>query len=255
MGIVIDLNCDMGESYGVWERGQDAELAPWVTSANVACGFHAGDPLNLYRTILLCRQERVSVGAHVSYPDRVGFGRRHLRCTEEEIYTDTLYQLGALGGICRALGMGLSHLKPHGALYHDALVHEEVATALVRAARSYDPDLFIYAPPGSLLAQVAEEMGIRVAAEAFLDRAYRPDGTLVPRSEPGALITDPGEVARRAVRLATEGTVAAVDGSLLRLSPRTLCIHSDTPGAPALARAAAEALIAAGVDLAPPWWR
>lgn len=255
MAHVVDLNCDLGEGYGVWQRDRDQELLPYATSANVACGYHAGDPLTLHRTVTLCRQERVSVGAHVSYPDRVGFGRRHMRCTEEEIYTDTLYQLGALEAIARATGMAVAHLKPHGALYHDALRDEDVATGLVRAARSFDPDLYIYAPPGSALAQVTEEMGLRVVHEAFLDRAYQPDGTLVPRSRPGALITDPAAVAARAVRLVTEGVVAATDGSLLRIQPRTLCVHSDTPGAAALLKAAAAALAEAGVTLAPPWWR
>lgn len=243
----IDINCDLGESFGPYTLGRDEELMPYITSANVACGFHAGDPAVMYRTVSLCMKNEVAVGAHPGYRDLHGFGRRVLQCTEDEIYGDVLYQIGALDAFCRALGVRLHHVKPHGALYNLAAVNDEVAHAVCRAVRSFDPELPVYALPGSQLHHEAEAMGLPVALEAFADRAYNPDGTLVDRRQRGAVIHDPQAVAERVLRMVTEGKVRAIDGTEIPLRPHTICVHGDTPGAAGLCRAIAETLVAHGV--------
>lgn len=243
----IDINCDMGEGFGPYTLGRDADVMPYITSANVACGFHAGDPLVMYRTVALCLKNDVAVGAHPSYRDLYGFGRRVLQCTEEEIYGDVLYQIGALDAVCRALGMRLHHVKPHGALYNEAARNPEVAHAICRAVRAFDPELPVYVLPGSHLQHEAEAMGLPVALEAFADRAYNPDGTLVDRRRKGAVLHDPQAVAERVLRMVTEGKVQAIDGTDISFRPHTICVHGDTPGAVELCRAIAEALAAHGV--------
>jgi UPF0271 protein len=229
----VDLNADVGESYGRWQLGDDAALLPLLTSANVACGFHAGDPLTLRRTVALAAAHDVHVGAQVSYPDLAGFGRRAMDVSPDELEADVLYQLGALEGLCRAAGTEVRYLKPHGALYHRTLDDEAQAGAVVAALLAHGGGLPVLTTAGSALAVAASAEGVRVVSEGFADRRYDDDGRLVPRSEPGALLTDAQEVGEQAVRLA-----ATVD---------SLCLHGDTPGAPALARAVREALAAADV--------
>jgi UPF0271 protein len=247
---LIDLNSDMGEGFGVYRLGDDEALFPWITSVNVACGFHAGDPRVMAATVARASRAGVAVGAHPGLPDLVGFGRRDLAVTPEEARTDVLYQLGALAAFCRASGVRLSHVKPHGQLYNLALRDARLAAAVVEAVRAFDPHLAVVALGGELL-NAARKAGLRVAVEAFADRAYRPDGTLLPRSQPGSVITDVEQVVARAVRMAVEGTVEAVDGTELRVRPHTLCVHGDTPGAAALAQRLRQGLEAAGVTVRP----
>ncbi|HWG84743.1 MAG TPA: 5-oxoprolinase subunit PxpA [Deinococcales bacterium] len=249
----LDLNVDAGESAGPYRYGDDAGVFPWVSSVSVACGFHAGDPRVMRETVALAARHGLAVGAHVSYPDRAGFGRRHLAATPDEVYEDCLYQIGALAGFLRAAGLALSHVKPHGALYNYAARDEAAAGAIAEAVRDFDPGLALMMLAGSAGAAAAEAAGVRVLHEAFADRAYEPDGSLAARSRPGSLITDPKVVAARAVRMAREGTVVTLDGGEWRLRADTLCLHGDTPGAATLARAAREALDAAGVRVAPAW--
>jgi UPF0271 protein len=222
-----------------------------VTSLNVACGFHAGDPVVIRKTIRAAAAAGVSVGAHPGFPDLQGFGRRAMHVVPGELVDLLIYQIGAVAGLASAEGLRLRHVKAHGALYNMAAVEPALGDAIAEATAAF-PGLWLYALPGSAMATAAQGRGVRVAFEAFLDRGYRADGTLVSRSEPGALLTDPAAVAAKAVQLATQGTVVARDGSVLVLQPRTLCLHSDTPGAGVLAAAARGALDAAGVRVAPP---
>ncbi|RHW26993.1 LamB/YcsF family protein [Nocardioides immobilis] len=233
----MDLNADVGESFGRWQLGDDEALLPHLTSANVACGFHAGDPLTLRRTCESAVRHGVVIGAQVGYRDLAGFGRRFVDVASDELAADVLYQLGALDGIARAAGGRVGYLKPHGALYHAVTRHEGQARAVVAAVVAYG-GLPVLGLPGSLLLTVAEEAGLPTVGEGFADRAYRPDGSLVPRAEPGALITDPAAAAAQAVRLADAGDV------------RSVCVHGDSPGAPALAAAVRAALSDAGVTVA-----
>lgn len=247
----VDLNSDMGESFGPYRIGAPtASLLPWLTSANVACGFHAGDPRIMRETVGLAKAFGVGVGAHVGYPDREGFGRRPIRMSFEEIATDVLYQIGALSAFCREAGVALRHVKAHGALYNQGERDIAVAEALVEGVGRFGAPLVLIATPGSAMAEAAASAGLRVAREAFADRAYRADGTLVPRTEAGSVIDDPATVAARAVRLAAEGRVASVAGADVEVRSDTICIHGDTPGAEVLARAVHEALRAAGVRVA-----
>lgn len=244
----IDLNSDMGESFGPYRLGAPTpSLLPWLSSANVACGFHAGDPRIMRETVRLAKAAGVGVGAHVGYPDRVGFGRRPMRLSFEEVATDVLYQIGALSAFCREAGVRLRHVKAHGALYNQGERDDAVAEALVAGVRRFGAPLVLIAAPGSAMAEAAAKAGLRVAREAFADRAYRADATLVPRTEAGSVIEEPATVAARAVRLATEGRVASVAGTDIEVRAETICIHGDTPGAEVLARAVHDALRAAGV--------
>jgi UPF0271 protein len=247
----IDLNSDVGESFGPYRLGETEGVMPYLTSANIACGFHAGDPRVMRRTVELAKASGVGVGAHVGYPDLVGFGRRRLSLAPEEIATDVLYQVGALWAFARAAGVRLRHVKAHGALYNQAERDPAVAEALVEGVRRIGLELTLVAPPGSAMSQAAARRGMPVAREGFADRAYVADGTLAPRSAPGSVISDPATVARRAVRLVTEGRVETLDGADLRLEVDSLCIHGDTPGATEIARAVRGALEEAGVTLAP----
>jgi len=248
---VIDLNADAGEGFGAYAIGADAEMLDSVTSLNVACGFHAGDPVVIRQTIRAAAAAGVSVGAHPGFPDLQGFGRRPMHIAPRDLVDMLIYQIGAVAALAVAEGQRLRHVKAHGALYNVAVNDAALGDAIAEATAAF-PGLWLYAMPGSAMATAAAKRGVRVAVEAFLDRGYRPDGSLVPRSQPGALLTDPHTVSKRAVSLATEGVVVAVDGTRLSLQPQTLCIHSDTPGAGTLAAAARAALGAAGVRLAPP---
>jgi 5-oxoprolinase (ATP-hydrolysing) subunit A len=247
----IDLNADLGEGFGVWRLGDDDALLDVVTSANVACGFHAGDPSTMRRVCTRAAARGVAVGAQVSYRDLAGFGRRFVDVEPAELADDLLYQLAALDGIARVAGTRVSYVKPHGALYNAAFTHVGHAQAVVDAVIAYDRRLPVLGLPGSELLRAAEAAGMRPVAEGFADRGYRPSGTLVPRREPGALIEDPALVAERAVRMATDGVVVAVDGSRLLMPVESVCVHGDTPGAVALARAVRGALESSGVSLGP----
>jgi len=247
--VAIDVNSDMGESYGVWTLGDDEAMLGLVTSANVACGFHAGDPSVLRATCALAVQNDVAIGAQVSFPDVPGFGRRHIDMAPDELRDAVLYQLGALDAFAQVAGTEITYVKPHGALYHTTATHPAAAQALVAAAAEYDPSLAILGLPGSELLAAADAAGLESVPEAFADRAYRPDGGLVSRREPGSVLTDPDEVAERAVRIATDNEVVAIDGTVVAIRARSICVHGDTPGAVDLARAVRSALDAAGVGV------
>jgi UPF0271 protein len=245
----IDVNSDLGESYGVWRLGDDEAMLGIVTSANVACGFHAGDPSVLRAACTLAVRHRVAIGAQVSFPDLPGFGRRHLEMAPDELRDAVLYQLGALDAFAQVAGAEIAYVKPHGALYHATATDARIAAAVVAAAAEYDVDLAVLGLPGSELLAAADAAGLEAVPEAFADRAYRPDGGLVPRREAGSVLTDPDVVAERAVRIATEGEVVAVDGTVVAVRARSICVHGDTPGAVELARAVRAALDAAGVGV------
>ena len=247
----IDLNADLGEGFGVWRLGDDEALLELVTSANVACGFHAGDPSTMRRVCARAAGRGVAVGAQVSYRDLAGFGRRFLDVEPAELTDDLLYQLAALDGIARVAGTRVSYVKPHGALYNAAVTHTGHAQAVVDAVVAYDRRLPVLGLPGSELLRSAEAAGMRPVAEGFADRGYTADGTLVPRREPGALVEDPALVAERALRMAADGVVVAVDGTRLLMPVESVCVHGDTPGAVTMARAVREGLESAGVALAP----
>jgi 5-oxoprolinase (ATP-hydrolysing) subunit A len=247
----VDLNADLGESFGTWVLGDDAAMLEVVTSANVACGFHAGDPTTLRRTCREAVARGVVVGAQVGYRDLAGFGRRFVDVAPEDLEADVLYQIGALDGLARAAGDRVRYVKPHGALYNAIVHHEEQAAAVVAAVRAYDAGLPLLGLPGSAVLRLAAEAGLTVVAEAFADRAYTAGGTLVSRRDPGAVLHDPRQVAERVVRMVTTGEVEAVDGSTVRLDAATVCVHGDTPGAVAMARAVRRALAAASVVVAP----
>lgn len=248
----IDLNADVGESFGIYTLGDDGAVMRSVTSVNVAAGFHAGDPSVLRATVRQARDLGVAVGAHPSFADLAGFGRREITLSSHEAEDLVLYQLAAVAGIARAEGVSMTHAKPHGALYNMAARDRNLAEAIARAVHASDPELVLFAPPRSALAAAGRAIGLRVVVEGFPDRAYRPDGSLVPRSEPGAVIVSVEEVVTRAIQMATERTVLATDGTLLQLDVETLCIHGDTAGASTMAAWMRAGLNAAGVDVRAP---
>lgn len=247
--LIVDLNADLGESFGQWHLGDDEAMLDIVTSANVACGFHAGDPLTLRRTVAQAAERGVVVGAQVAYPDLVGFGRRFVDATREELTADVLYQIGALEAMCRAAGTKVAYVKPHGALYNTAVTHEQHAGAVVDAVLSYDASLPLMGLPGSALLRLADEAGLTTVTEAFADRGYTPQATLVSRRAKGALLHDPDVVAARMVRMVTEGTITAADGSDVAVRARSICTHGDSPDAVSLARAVRAGLTQAGVTI------
>ncbi|HUG47021.1 MAG TPA: 5-oxoprolinase subunit PxpA [Candidatus Limnocylindria bacterium] len=247
----IDLNSDVGESYGAWVMGQDEALIPMVTSVNIACGSHAGDPTIMARTVALAAEHGATVGAHPGYPDREGFGRRDISLSTEQLEVSILYQLGALYAFCRDADVRLRHVKPHGALYNRAARDTAVARAVARAVRRFDSSLTLVGLAGSALLDAGRAEGLRVAAEAFADRAYEPDGTLRSRRHADAVLPDPESAAEQAVSIVVLGRAVAANGSNVDIRADTLCIHGDTPGAPEYARAVRNALQAAGVELAP----
>ncbi|MEU4526903.1 5-oxoprolinase subunit PxpA [Micromonospora ureilytica] len=247
----MDLNADLGEGFGIWRLGDDEALLSLVTSANVACGFHGGDPSTMRRVCEGAARRGVAVGAQVGYRDLAGFGRRHIAYDFAELRDEVTYQLGALDAFCRLFRTRVRYLKPHGALYHAASTDESQAAAVVAAVSGYNPELPVLCLPGSTLAQLAVGAGLPVVAEAFADRAYLPNGALVPRGTPGAVITDPEQVAERAARMATERSVVAVDGTVIPCSVDSICVHGDTPGAVSAAELVRATLIDAGVTLTP----
>ncbi|MBJ7290780.1 5-oxoprolinase subunit PxpA [Williamsia sp.] len=246
----IDLNADLGEGYGVWRLGDDAAVLDVVTSANVACGFHAGDPAGLRRTCADAVAAGARIGAQVSYPDRVGFGRRFVDVAADDLTADVVYQIGALDGIARSVGGRVEYVKPHGALYNSIVTHEEQAGAVVAALVALGGDLPLLGLPDSASLRRAAAAGIRTVAEAFADRAYLADGSLMPRGRTGAVITDTAEICARAVRMVHDHEVVADDGSVVAVTPASICLHGDTPGAVEHARAVASALRDAGAEIA-----
>ncbi|MFZ0099672.1 MAG: 5-oxoprolinase subunit PxpA [Gemmobacter sp.] len=246
----IDLNSDLGEGYGAWKMGDDAAMLAVVSSANVACGFHAGDPAGILSTLREAAARGVAVGAHVGYPDRVGFGRRPMDVAPADLEADVIYQIGALQGLARAAGTRVSYVKPHGALYNTIAHDARQAAAVIAGVRAVDPSLVLMGLAGAPVLAQARAAGLAVMAEAFADRAYQPDGQLVSRREAGAVLHDPDVVAARMLRLATEGVIEAVDGTALRLEAGSICVHGDSPGAVAMARHIRETLVQAGVTIA-----
>lgn len=245
----IDLNSDLGESYGAWAMGDDAAMLAIVSSANVACGFHAGDPAGILKTVKAAAGKGVSIGAHVSYPDRVGFGRRDMDVTNGELIADVIYQIGALKGIAAAAGVGVGYVKPHGALYNRIAYDPKQGQAVIDGIKAIDPSLVLMGLAGSPILELARKSGLNVVAEAFADRAYTPDGQLVSRREEGSVLHDPQLIARRMLQLAREGTLEAIDGSTIRIDAQSICVHGDSPGAVAIAREIRRAFEADGITV------
>lgn len=247
----IDLNSDIGESFGRWELGDDEAMLDLVTSANIACGFHAGDPSTIARTARWSVQRDVRIGAQVAYRDLAGFGRRFVDASRTELTNDVVYQIGGLQALAAAAGGTVTYVKPHGALYNTAVHHEEHAGAVVDAVAAVDPGLAILGLPGSRLLELAESRGLRVVREAFADRGYTPSATLVSRREPGAVLHDPDAVAERVLRMVSDGVVEAVDGSKVKIDVDSLCVHGDSPAAVEMARAVRDILAANNVEVKP----
>ena len=248
----IDLNSDLGESFGAWHMGDDAALLAVVSSANIACGFHAGDPDIMRRTVALAVQHKVAIGAHVSLPDLQGFGRREMAVTPNEAYAMTLYQIGALHGFAQVAGARLQHVKPHGALYNMAARDLRLAEAIAQAVRDFDPRLCLFGLAGSALIDAGRAAGLPVAAEAFADRRYRSDGSLQPRREADAVITESDEAIAQAMAMVREGSVRAVDGEIVELQVDTLCVHGDGAHAVSFARQLRAALESAAIAVRAP---
>jgi UPF0271 protein len=245
----IDLNSDVGESFGRWTLGDDAALMPLITSANVACGFHAGDPSTLRRTCAAAAEHGVAVGAQVGYRDLAGFGRRFIDIEPAELTDDVIYQIGALQALATASGTTVRYVKPHGALYNAIVHHREQAAAVVEAVRAVDATLPLLGLPGSAVLELADAAGLRTVREAFADRAYTPESTLVSRRQPGAVLHDPEQVAARMVRLVTQGVITAVDGNDVTVTADSICVHGDSPGAVDMARQVRGALERAGLTI------
>ena len=246
----VDLNADLAEGYGVWELGDDAAMLDIVTSANLACGFHAGNPVGLARTCRAAADRGVRIGAQVGYFDLAGFGRRRIEVDPAELAADVIYQIGAMQALARTAGSALSYVKPHGALYNTIVEDRAQARAVAAAVHAVDPGLPVLGLAGSVFFDEARRAGLRTVAEAFADRAYRTDGQLVSRQEPGAVLHDADEIADRVLTMVTSGQVTAADGSLIDIEVESVCVHGDSPGAVQIAGAVRDRLVAAGVDLA-----
>jgi 5-oxoprolinase (ATP-hydrolysing) subunit A len=245
----IDLNADLGEGFGVWSLGDDDAMLGIVTSANVACGFHAGDPASLLRVCRLAAERGVRIGAQVGYRDLAGFGRRFIDVAVEDLVADVVYQIGALQAIAHAAGSAVCYVKPHGALYNTIVTHREQAAAVASAVCLADATLPVLGMAGSVFFEEAERAGLHTVAEAFADRAYQPDGQLVSRREPGAVLHDPAEIARRVVTMVRSGQVTAVDGTAVDVSVKSVCVHGDSPGAVQIATAVRAELETAGIEI------
>jgi len=243
----IDLNSDLGESYGQWRMGDDAAILPLISSASVACGFHAGSPAGILETLRAAQRLGVAVGAHVSYPDLVGFGRRNMDVASDELTADVIYQIGALQGLAAAAGTRVSYVKPHGALYNTIAHDERQARAVIDALMALDNSLALVVLAGSPLIGWAQASGIQTVAEAFADRAYHRNGTLVSRREAGAVIHDPQEIARRVVQMITEGGVTSIEGEFTAIRAESVCVHGDSPGALEMTRQIRQRLDAEGI--------
>ncbi len=248
----VDLNCDMGESYGAWKMGADAEVMPYISSANIACGFHAGDPATIRRTVRLAVDHGVAVGAHPSLPDLMGFGRRAMRISPQDMYDLVLYQAGAVEAFARAAGAKLHHVKCHGALYNMAANDEGLSEAMIRAVRDLGSDVVLYALSESRNFQLAKKAKVPVAGEVFADRGYADDGTLAPRDQPGAMIEDAGASVRQALGMVEEGYVTSLSGKRVPVSADTLCLHGDQPGAATFSKKLRETFKERGISVAAP---
>ncbi len=249
MSARIDFNCDMGESFGMYKMGFDEEVIKHITSANIACGFHAGDPMWMRHTVDLAQQHGVGIGAHPSFPDLNGFGRRNMVVTADEAKNDITYQVGALQAF--TADKRLQHVKPHGAMYNMAVNDEPLAHAICEAILELDERMILVALAGSRWVDIAEDLGLRVAREIFADRALNPDGTLVARSQPGSVIHDTSEVVERSLQMVTEGKAVAINGETIDVQADSLCLHGDTPGAVEMAKSLKHELTAAGVEILP----
>ncbi|MGN6534702.1 MAG: LamB/YcsF family protein [Mesorhizobium sp.] len=248
---VIDINSDLGESFGAWTMGDDAAMLDLVSSANVACGFHAGDPAGVLRTLKAASRRGVAIGAHVGYRDLAGFGRRNMDPSSEELVGDVIYQIGALKGLAAAAGTTVTYVKPHGALYNTIAHDERQASDVITAIRSVDPNLVLMALAGSPLIAQARAAGLTVVAEAFADRAYTADGQLVSRREKGAVLHDPQEIAQRIVRMVRDGVIRSIDGGDVAIDAQSVCVHGDSPDAVAIARHLRAGLEEAGLSVQP----
>ncbi|OMC27881.1 hypothetical protein A5740_20075 [Mycobacterium sp. GA-1841] len=251
MAASVDLNADLGESFGAWTLGDDEAMLRLVTSANVACGFHAGDPALLLRTCRAASELGVRVGAQVSYRDLAGFGRRFIDVNHEDLTAEVIYQIGALQALAHAAGTTVRYVKPHGALYNTIVSHRAQAAAVAAAVAAVDAGLPVLGLSGSVFFEEARQLGLRTVAEAFADRAYQPDGTLVSRREPGAVLHDPAAIADRVATMVTTGRVFAVDGSAVPVTVESVCVHGDSPGAVQIATAVRKRLAAEGIQLRP----
>ena len=249
----VDLNCDLGESYGLFKIGNDKEVLKHITSANIACGYHAGDHNVMMKTVKMAKVCGVKVGSHPGFPDLHGFGRREMKMSAEEIYNLTIYQIGALAAIAKTCGTTVVHVKPHGALYNMAAKDKAIADAIAGAVADADPSLVLFGLAGSWLVKAGEEKGLQVAHEVFADRTYHPDGSLTPRSETNAIIQDPDLAIKRVIRMVREGRVEAVDGTDIEIKADTICIHGDEPQALDFAVRLNEALKAEGIEVGRGW--
>jgi UPF0271 protein len=247
--VAVDLNADLGEGFGVWRLGDDDAMLGIVTSANIACGFHAGDPAGLLRVCRAAAERGVRIGAQVGYRDMAGFGRRYIDETAEDLLADVVYQIGALQALAQVAGSAVCYVKPHGALYNTIVTHRDQAAAVAEAVRVVDAGLPVLGLAGSVFFDEAQARGLRTVPEAFADRAYRPDGQLVSRREPGAVLHDPAAIAERVLTMVTSGHVKAVDGSQIRISVESVCVHGDSPGAVQIASAVRDHLKSGGVDV------
>lgn len=245
----IDLNSDLGEGYGAWKMGDDAAMLAIVSSANVACGFHAGDPMTLLSTVTEAAARGVAIGAHISYPDLVGFGRRPMGPSPAQLSADVIYQIGALQGICAAAGTRVLYVKPHGALYNTIAVDAEQAAAVIDGIRSVDSELALMGLANSSVLKHAAVAGLRTVSEAFADRGYQPDGQLVPRAVPGSMLHDPEIIASRVLRLVVDNEIEAIDGTMLRIHADSVCVHGDNPAAIAIAARVRDVLRANGIEI------
>lgn len=249
--MVCDLNSDLGESFGPWPMGDDVAMLDIVSSANIACGFHAGDPAGILRTVKAAVERNIAIGAHVGYRDLAGFGRRNMEPTSEELFGDVIYQIGALKGLAAAAKAKVTYVKPHGALYNTIAHNQRQADDIIRAIKAIDPELVLLALAGAPVVEQARAAGLTVVEEVFADRAYTADGQLVSRTQPGAVVHDVNEVASRALAMARDGVVKSIDGQTIKLNAQSICVHGDSPNAVALARAVRQAFDAAGLRIEP----
>ena len=243
----VDLNSDLGESFGAWTMGMDEDVMNFISSSNIACGWHAGDAGTMIRTVRAAKARNVAMGAHPGYPDLLGFGRRNITCTPDEVYAYTLYQAGAMMGVCASEGVELQHVKPHGAMYNQAAKDPRLAAAIAHAVKGLGGGVILMGPAGSAFESAASEQGVPFAAEVFADRGYMADGSLAPRDEPGAFIHDPDEAAARMLKLVREGTLETRDGRILKLKAHSICIHGDNPAAVKMAEVVKTTLETNGV--------
>jgi len=247
----IDINCDLGESFGVYTLGRDPEVMDYISSANIACGWHAGDAMIMEQTVRLAKEKGIAVGAHPGYPDLMGFGRRRMELTPREIENYLLYQMGALFAFARAHGLSLQHVKPHGALSNEAFVDLEISKTIARAAARFSEEIILIALAGTVMTQAAKEVGLPFVEEGYADRVYNPDGTLRSRKTPGSIIDDPEKAAGQALTMIQEGYVIAYDGTKVKVRPGTLCVHGDTPHALPILQRIREALRKASIAVKP----